>query len=160
MKARVFSDDIKINKYRLEDECEHQASIYYYWAKQLADAKNTLNEKEDYLKLVSAQKELEIRKNWETEYQPTNGKQTEGGIKSVLESLLVSAKEAVRIAQADVNALYAAVSAMEHRKDELNNLRALLIGGFYAVPNGGGKREDANDMTQRDVRRKLNKDKE
>lgn len=148
-----FSQDVKINKYKLEEECEKQASVYFYWAEQLADAKSTLNEKEDALKLISAKKELEIRNEWDTE---KNGKQTEAGIKAMLETALESTKGKVRDAQANVNTLIASVSAMEHRKSELDNLVTLLVKGFYAAPNGG-KREGPTESAERDVRKKLNK---
>ena len=49
------------------------------------------------------------------------------------------------------------MSAFEHRKSELDNLVTLLIKGFYAAPNGG-KREDASDYIQRDIRKKMNKE--
>jgi len=154
---RLFSEDVRINKYKLEIECEKQASIYFYWAEKLADAKNKLNEKEDALKLITAQKDLEIRKNWEAEYLAVNGKQTEAGIKAILESEIQSARENIRDAQSEVNYLIAAVSAMDHRKSELDNLTTLLVKGFYAAPNGG-KREGPVELTQRDIRKKLRKE--
>jgi len=61
-KERLFSDDIKINKYKLEEECEKQASIYFYWAEKLALAKTLLDEAIDKSKLIAAQTEMEIRK--------------------------------------------------------------------------------------------------
>lgn len=156
MGERLFSDDVKVNKYRLDVECEQQASTYFYWADKLAQAKSHLDEMQDKFKLVSAQKELEIRQNWDEKYLDKNGKQTENGIKAVLEIELQSAREDIRDAQAEVNTLIAAVSAMDHRKAELDNLTTLLVKGFYAAPNGG-KREGATETVERDIRKKLNK---
>jgi len=152
---RVFSEDVTINKYKLEIECERQASMYFYWADKLADAKTSLNEADDQLKLVTAKTDLDVRKNWnESKY----GKQTENSIKAVLETHedILNAKENCRNAQEEVNSLIAAVSAMDHRKAQLDNLTQLLIKGFYAAPNGG-KREGVTEQTSREVRSKLNK---
>jgi len=153
MSERSFSDDVKINKYKLEEECEKHAGLYFYWAEKLAEAKNKLNHAEDALKLTSAEEELRIRNNWDD----SNGKQTEAGIKAVLETKIQKAKVNIQTAQDDVNILYAAVSAMDHRKSELDNLVTLLVKGFYAAPNGG-KREGPVQSTERDIRKKLNKE--
>jgi len=156
MDERNFADDVRINKYRLEIECEKQASTYFYWANELAEARNRLNEAEDKLKLVSAQKDLEIRKDWKAKYLDKNGKQTEPSVKAVLETEIQPAREDVRDAQSAVNVLFAAVGAMDHRKSELDNLVTLLVKGFYAAPNGG-KREGATESVEREIRKKLNK---
>jgi hypothetical protein len=153
---RLFSDDVKINKYKLEIECEKQASDYFHWAEKLADAKTKLNETKDAYTLISAKKEMEIRSDWENKYLDKYGKQTENGIKSVLIMETETAREDIRDAQSDVDHLIAAVSAMDHRKAELDNLTTLLVKGFYAAPNGG-RREGVIESTERDVRKKLKK---
>jgi hypothetical protein len=150
---RAFSDDIKINKFRLEIECEKHSASYYHWANRLAEAKSKLNEDDDYLKLISAQRELSIRNNWLDSY----GKQTEGAIKAVLETdeTIIKAKKTLSDSQRDVNHLIAAVSAMDHRKSELDNLVTLLVKGFYSAPNGG-KREGTTEAVERQIRKNLN----
>lgn len=155
--ARIFDEEIKINKYKLEEECEKQASIYLYWATKNADAKSDLNDASDSLKLILSQVDMETREKWDV---VTMGKQTEGSIKASVENnqKVVDAKKRVSDLQREVNTLSAVVSAFEHRKDELKNLTSLLVGGFYSAPNGG-KREDANDIARRDERTKLNKKK-
>lgn len=153
---RLFSDDIKINKYKLEEECEKQASIYFYWAEKLAEAKTRLDEAVDKSKLISAQSEMAIRKNWDDKYSNKYGKQTENGIKAVLEIEMEVSRQNIRDAQSEVNILQASVNALEHRKYELDNLTTLLVKGFYAAPNGG-RREGVIESTERDVRKKLKK---
>ena len=150
---RNFDDDIKFNKYQLEEVCEKHASIYWYWANKLAEAKNALGDSEDKFKLTSAQREMYIRQNWDD----SKGKSTEASIKAALESDrdYISAKEEIRNNQHEVNTLIAAVSAFDHRKGMIDNEVKLLIGGFYATPNGG-KKEDANDQAARELRRKKN----
>jgi hypothetical protein len=153
---RLFSDDIKINKYKLEEECEKQASIYFYWAEKLALAKTLLDEAIDKSKLIAAQTEMAIRKNWDDEYLAKYGKSTENSIKSVLEIKMEESRQNIRDAQSEVNILQASVNALEHRKYELDNLTTLLVKGFYAAPNGG-RREGVIESTERDVRKKLKK---
>lgn len=155
--ARIFDEEIKINKYKLEEENEKHSSNYLFWATKNADAKSDLNEAEDALKLELARVDLDLRKNWiEAEY----GKQTEGSIKSHVDTSekIIEAKKRVTSCQREVNTLSAVVSAWDHRKDNLKNLNSLLVGGFYSAPNGG-RREDANDIARRDERTKLNKKK-
>ena len=148
---RLFSDDVKINKYKLEIECEKQASTYFYWAEKRAEAKNRLNEMEDKYKLIYSQEDLKIRSD-------TSSKQTENSIKAALETNknILAAKEDIRDAQSELNYLDAAVYAMDHRKAELDNLVTLLVKGFYAAPNGG-RREGVIESTERDIRKKLKK---
>jgi predicted AAA+ superfamily ATPase len=151
-----FEEEVKINKYKLEDECERQASTYLYWATKNADAKSALNEADDALKLVISGCDLSTRNNWKDSW----GKQTENSIKAVVESneQVLLAKKKVSDCQREVNTLTAAVSAFEHRRDELKNLTGLLIGGFYSAPNGG-RREGVNESAQREERKNLNKKK-
>jgi hypothetical protein len=150
---RDFESDVKFNKYKLEDECEKHASIYFYWADKLAKAKNNLGDSEDAYKLVSAQREMFIRENWDDKI----GKSTESGIKAVLETddKYIIAKEAIRNNQHEVNTLIAAVSAMEHRRDMLKCEKELLIGGFYASPDVNKK--DSTKSVDREINKKLNK---
>jgi len=155
--ARSFEEEIKINKYKLEDECEKQASTYLYWATKNADAKSDLGDAQDSLKLILSQVDMDTREKWDVD---SMGKQTEGSIKAAVENneKVIATKNNVSNLQREVNTLSAVVSAFEHRKDELKNLTGLLIGGFYSAPNGG-KREGANEAAQREERTKLNKKK-
>lgn len=159
MSERNFSDDVKINKYKLEEECEKQAGLYFYWAEKLADARSSLNEEKDKLDFILAEMDTHIRIHWDEEYPGM--KSTETSIKSALEQhpKIQKQKEIMQQFQREVNTLFAAESAMNHRKSELDNLVTLLVKGFYAAPNGG-KREDATATVEREVRKKLNKGKE
>jgi hypothetical protein len=132
------------------------ASIYFYWAEKLAEAKTRLDEAIDKSKLIAAQTEMEIRKNWDEKYLANYGKSTENSIKSVLEIKMEESRQNIRDAQSEVNILQASVNSLEHRKYELDNLTTLLVKGFYAAPNGG-RREGVIESTERDVRKKLKK---
>ena len=152
---RNFDEDIKFNKYQLEEVCEKHASIYWYWANKLAEAKNALGDSEDKFKLTISDVESFIRTHWDDSQY---GKQTEANIKSLVEQheRVINAKEEIRNNQHEVNTLIAAVSAFDHRKGMIDNEVKLLIGGFYATPNGG-KREGGTEQVEREVRSKLKK---
>jgi hypothetical protein len=152
---RFFSQDVRINKNKLDEECEKHSSVYYYWAEKAANTKTELGKAEDLLKFITAETDLETRKDWnDTKY----GKMTEASIKSVLEihPKIKKQKEVIQDLQGEVNRLTAAVSAMEHRKSELNNLTSLLISGFYSSPKGIQK-EEVTEKTGKDIKKRMNK---
>jgi len=153
--TRDFESDIKFNKYQLDEVCEKHASVYWYWANKLAEAKNALGDSEDKFKLVSAQADGAYRETWD---EGKWGKKTEASIAGkVFNDLIVrEAKDNVIKYQHEVNTLIAGVSAMEHRKGMIDNEVKLLIGGFYATPTGG-KREGGTEQVEREVRSKLKK---
>jgi hypothetical protein len=154
--TRDFESDVKFNKYKLEDECEKHASVYWYWADKLAKAKNNLGDSEDALKLVTSQVDSYYRENW-TANENEWGKKTDTAVAG-----RVNADEKVRSAknefmnyQHEVNTLIAAVSAMEHRRDMLKCEKELLIGGFYASPDMAKK--EGTRAIDREINKKLNK---
>jgi len=152
--TRDFEDDVKFNKYKLEDECEKHASIYWYWADKLAKAKNNLGDSEDAYKLALAQSDSHYREVWD---ETTWGKKTETSVagKVASDEQVLEYKKKVSEYQHEVNTLIAAVSAMEHRRDMLKCEKELLIGGFYASPDMNKK--DTNKTVDREINKKLNK---
>jgi hypothetical protein len=149
--------DIEFNKYQLPEVCEQHASKYWYWANKLAKAKNALGDSEDKLKLVTSQQDSYYRENWEKNEKEW-GKKTEGSVAGRVNSddKVREAKNEFISNQHEVNTLIAYVSAFDHRKGMIDNEVKLLIGGFYATPNGG-KKEGGTEQAEREVRRKLKK---
>jgi hypothetical protein len=154
--TRDFESDVKFNKYKLEDECEKHASIYWYWADKLAKAKNNLGDSEDSYKLVSAQADSCYREDWEKNEKEW-GKKTETSVagKVTSDPQVLECKKKISEYQHEVNTLIAAVSAMEHRRDMLKCEKELLIGGFYASPDMNKK--DSTKSVDREINKKLNK---
>lgn len=144
-----FDDEVKINRFKLELECERHASLYYSYAEERAKTKEALDNSNDKLKLTLAEKETLIRKNWNDD----KGKQTDASVKALLETNddVLKLKERVRKIQADLYVLDAACYALEHRKAMLDNLIQLLVKGFYAAPYGG-KQEGPVEEAQREIR--------
>lgn len=151
-----FAEMVKINKYRLPDECQEHAGLYHQVADALATAKAKVDAANDKLKLLLAEVESTIRATWN---QDADGKMTEAGVaaKVTMHKDVLVVKEEVRQLQAEVYTLEAARSAMEHRRSMLDDLTQLLIKGFYATPNGGAK---DTDVATSDVRKMLKKRKE
>jgi len=163
---RDFEVDVRVNKYKLDQENQVQASTYHYWASLLAEAKtevDTCDEQirilEGQMKEVRAKEELDIRENGD----PSLKKVTEAGVVAVLETRgpvvkkreeIHNAREKAIKAKNNVYILEAAVKALEHRRDSLGNLTQLWCKGYYSKPTGSS--QSAGDDVSADIRKDLN----
>jgi hypothetical protein len=159
---RDFAADVKVNKFKLENDCETHASLYHYWADLLAKAKKQRDKADEIAKATRSRRELEIRAAIEKGDKSYDkyGKVTEGVIKSLLDTdeEVMEAAEAKRKADGVVYDLEAAVRSLEHRRDELDNLTKLWLGGYYAKPNSdAGRRDSPDDNYSNELRGNLNK---
>jgi hypothetical protein len=154
VEERDFEVDVKVNKYKLDEENEKQASLYNYWASLLADAKTEKDDAEDALTLVKAKADADVRQT----AADNSEKVTEAVVQGrVLDSPKVQkAQQRVRDAKSQVYHLEAAVKALEHRKSSLDNLTVLWTKSYYATPDGG-KPATAGDAFSKDIRRNLNR---
>lgn len=153
-KTRDFQKDIMINKYKLDEECLSHSSLYSAYALAQADAKAELAKAKDHLELVTSEVNLEIRK----ELSDSGQKVTEATIASylVIDKRVKNAKAEVREAEEVYSRLSVAVSAMETRRSELDNLVKLYCAGYFSTVGGAGK-NNINEQTSNDVRKNLNK---
>lgn len=129
-----FGDDIAIDRFDLENECGTHSSIYIFYAEKLAEAKAVRDKQKDKLDLVLAQTSDRVRK-----YCADSGiKSTEGSISTAVEqdATVVEQKQAYREALKEVYTFDAAVSAMDHRKSQLDNLVQLWIKSYYSNKAG------------------------
>jgi regulator of replication initiation timing len=149
---RDFRDDLRINKFKLEEECEKQPSNYGYWANLLSEARADKDQAEDKLDLLEAQVELNYRTN-----PPKRMKVTEGTIKSMVESNkeIQEQKDLLRSKKSEVYHLETAVKALEQKKSSLDNLVTLFVKGFYSQPDG--KRRSKTDESEVNSRKNLNR---
>ena len=92
----------------------------------------------DNLKLVMAEANLRIRKN----YAENGQKFTEAVITSEIEvdTKVLEAKEQVRDAEEVYGRLQVAVQAMDARRSELDNLVKLYVAGYFSTVDGSGKK--------------------
>lgn len=153
-----YSELVKINRFNLPEECERHAGLYHQIAEARADTQAELDRMKDELQLHKAEREIKIRAEWNID---TDGKQTESGVAAKLASLesVLARQEEIRVKTKELAILDAAKSAFEHRKSMLNNLTSLLIGGFYAAPEGGVK-DSISSGKERSVRKRMKKARE
>jgi hypothetical protein len=154
MSESTFKEDIKINKFGLDNCCEEQASFMHYWGDMEADAKK------DKSKAIQKVKELRAEKQLYYFLHPKdNIKNTVDNVKAMVE-----ADEEVRKAEQEVielthkaDRMAGNVRALEHRKSELKNLTNQWIAGYYATPTGSKSKTDDKIKEQRNL---LNEKKE
>jgi len=158
--SRDIETELKINKYKLDDECENQPNLYNYYATQLAEAKTEKSILKNKLKFFSSKIELGISSNLDDK-----GKTPEG-IKvtlPVLASMVTTNETIVRInddlVQVDkaVYHLEAIVASFDQRRSDLDNLVRLYCKSYFSLP--GGVKKDSNTEASMDARKKLNKEK-
>lgn len=147
-----IESDLKINKYKLDEECLTHASTYNRYAEMATKTKTELTKAKDKLSLITAQRNIAIRE----EIAKSGSKVTEKMIESYLEAdkEVLKAKKEVREIE-EVNAIFnAMLDSFEHRKSELDNLVKLYCAGYYSVV---GKKETSTETTEKDIRKNLNK---
>jgi len=150
---REIKDDVKINKFRLDDECQEHASLYYYYAEQLADAKKERDTAKANFKETTARTELNYRAD-RPGYE-LDCKKTESSISAAVEihKDVIAAKQDYLRAEALVNKTESAAESMRQRKGMLDNLISLYQTQYYSEPHGKSK----TDQTSDDHRKSLNK---
>lgn len=151
-----FEKDLSINKYKLDEECLSHSSLYFRYAEASITAKSEVSKADDNLKLVTAERNIAIRKA----YSDNNVKFTEAVITSELEkdAKVLDAKNALREAQDIYAKLQVAVQAMDTRRSELDNLVKLYCAGYFSTPTASNEtRKNVNEQTSNAVRRNLNK---
>lgn len=123
-----FEKDLIVDKLRLDDECEVQASLYYHWAQELAAAKEEANQADDRLKALLAQKSLLYRRN-----PPSDIKVTEAVFDALLndDSDIRIAREDVTRTSHKVDTIWAMINALDNRKSMLDNLVKLQVSSYY-----------------------------
>lgn len=152
-----FENDLKINKYKLDEECVSHSSIYFRYAEASIEAKKELSKAKDNLELVSSNRNLELR----DEFNAKGLKVTEAVVNSALikDESVLEAKEQVRKAEYVYGKISVAVQAMDARRSELDNLVKLYCSGYFSAPSTE-KKSDANEQIKKSIRSNLNRDKE
>lgn len=155
----AYQNDIKINKYRLDEECLSQASRYAYWAECLAMAKADLVAAKDNLEYTKAMRAISLRNL----YQEIGERFTEAKLEAavLIDDEYLEAKAKYRDADEVCNKFQVAVNAMDMRKSELDNLVKLYVAGYFSnTVSGSVGRRDANEQVSNDIRKNLNKERD
>ena len=148
---RDLNQDVKINRFKLEEECEMHPSIYNYYSELEAEQISKINKLELKLKFISGEVELELRKK-----PPEDMKVTNDTIKALLATNKKINDLEMQIANENTILLHlkSAVKSLEHKKSELNNLVSLYQSQYFSKPTG--HRKDTNeDNYRKDVKQNL-----
>lgn len=150
-----FQQELRINKYKLDEECLSQASRYAFYAEAYALAKSDVAQAKDNLSYVLAVRSMAIRNL----YNESHEKYTEGRLQAAVEidDEVVVAKSNLRKAEDIANKMLVAVNAMDVRKSELENLVKLYCAGYFSNVSTNVNKKDINENTSMDIRRNLNK---
>lgn len=151
-----FEKDLSINKFKLDEECLSHSSIYFRYAEAQQTAKSEVSRQKDRLELVLAEENILIR----DEFNRAGTKITEALVTAQLSrsEKVQKAKEELRKAEEIYAKLSVAVTAMEHRKSELDNLVKLYCSGYFSVTNSSPEaKKGINEQTENAVRKNLNK---
>lgn len=155
--VRDLEKDIKINRFKLDVECERHVDMYHYWAEVLATAKSALDEAKNHYEYTRSKTELEIRRKMER--GDIAIKQTEATVKACLDvhEDVMSAMSQLLTEQENVYHAQAAINALDHRRSQLDNLTQLNIRAMYAAPSGGKNvAEGLGDQAANQARANLN----
>lgn len=149
-----FHNDLKINKFRLDEECLSHSGRYAYYSEAQAIAKSNVSKQKDNLELVTSEANIRIRK----EKSESGEKVTESLISSylVMDKEVQKAKSELRDAEEIYARLSVAVSAMETRRSELDNLVKLYCAGYFSTVNSN-ERKDSSNQASMEARKNLNK---
>jgi len=155
---RDIEAELKINKYKLDDECENQPNLYNYYSTQLADMKTEKGILKNRLKFFSSKIELDILSTTnEKGITPEGVKITISSMTALLtthETIVKINDELVQVEKA-IYHLEAAVESFQQRRADLDNLVKLYGNNYFSLPVG--VRKDGNTEASMDARKKLNK---
>jgi hypothetical protein len=146
---RDFQADVKINRLRLDVECESQPELFSFYAGALAECRSERDSLREKLKLTRADVELEARRN-----PPDDLKVTESVIAALVETdkRVISVKDHLGRVEHTFNGLDAIVTAFEHRRSMLNNLVELFGKEYFSIPD-----HRPEEKAQREARANLNR---
>ena len=150
-----FSEELKIDKYKLDQECLTHASKQAYYLEAASIAKSDVAEAKDAFEYIRAERSMAIR----TMYEESGIKCTEGKLDAAIsmDDTVQQARKKVRDAEGVYGRLYVASQAMEVRRSELDNLVKLYCSGYFStVPSATTTANDINEQTSRDIRKSLN----
>jgi len=141
--------DVKINRFKLEEESEKQPSLYFYYANELAELKGKKDKMENKLNLILAEVELSIR-----EKPPEKIKITESVIKSLVEKnkKVIEIKKRLAEIKEEIYVYSAVVSALEQRNSQLKVLKDLFLANYFTVDN-----DKRTFQGSQEARKRLNK---
>lgn len=144
-----FKEDVKVDRYRLDEDWQEHPALYAEYASAWADAYQERERAAERLKLEKERLDDtynrldgEIRADW-AGFGFTKAP-TEAAIKSCIQKhpdylaqreRVAQRREELVEAQATEARLSVALKAFDHRKTVLESLTKLMLGGYYSKPH-------------------------
>ena len=124
-----IEQDLSIDKFKLDLEALSLPSIYFRYADALREARDLASDKKDAVVAVMAEREIAIRESCSI----SGVKTTESIIKAKVESdpEVITVKKELREANAVVGRIQAAVSALDTKRNEIDNLVKLYCSSYF-----------------------------
>lgn len=153
-----FEQDVRLDRYNLENELQRQSDIIKKWTQVAAIAKSDRDNLKEKLDDVYSELDLEVRsdlKKFMTEKEFKNIKKI---TESVIESLIKRQKEYKELrkkyldAKRDFEIIEGGISALDHKRTSMKFLSDLWINGYWSTDIGVPREETIND----DIREELN----
>lgn len=153
-----LENELKINPYKLKEECVSHSGLYYKYSDACREAKDKVSRAKDNYELVKSQRELEIRRKCKDDGVKTTEKVIESMVNS--DDEVVEARNNLREVEDVYANLEVAVNVMRTRKDELDNLVKLAVSNYYQTTDKVKISDDtSDDMMRHDIRKSMNKEK-
>lgn len=150
-----LESELKINPYKLKEECVSHSGLYYKYSDACREAKDKVSRAKDNFELVKSQRELEIRRECKDKGEKTTEKIIEAMVNS--DSEVVEARNNLREVEDVYASLQVAVGVMQTRKDELDNLVKLAVSNYYST-TGKNNFEGSDEMIRHDIRKSMNRE--
>ncbi len=146
-----FSEDVFIDKTRLDFEWLNQARLFNKYSELYANAMFERDKKKERLALIKAQIDHDIRQDPES-YGFT-GKPTEPAIASLIQqdNRFIEAQSELTEANRDMNVIIGTKIAMEHKKSALEVLAKLYLAGYWGearIPGEVRKKYNSESETE------------
>ena len=128
--GKNYADDIRIDKYALDEEMEMNPTLLDKFGVKYADARARQDKLEVQVKYLSAKKALEFRKN-----PPPDVKVTDSTIEALVNSdeELLKLKEELNEAREDSYTFYASLETLRDKGLRLHDLMELYKTGYYSA---------------------------
>ncbi len=127
----ALEQELKIDKFSLDEEWLRQPMLIYQWSKDYAEALAVRDKTKQLVELIKAESDLAIRKNPERfGLEKATDKAVENAIITVPE--YQEALKQHQQAMYDVNILSGGIEAINHKKSALDNLTRLFLSGYWA----------------------------
>ena len=148
---RDFRDDVKIDRFSLEKEAAKLPSLYLYWSEILSETRENRDKLKIKYEAERGNRYLNLKED-----EINNGKKpTEAWLASVLDQNkeLMSIREEINSLSKEIGIIGAAVTALEIKKSQIENLRYLYLSGYYSAPE---TKKSKTDEILNEMRNELN----